>query len=258
MMESEDKTDAHSAWSWTLQVKGPQGRFRLPAQPPSPGSHPPWVCSELMCGLEMPAGKFCCWCVSLYSSGRLCTSWTMCMMCFRLCLNDVFLQPQSATFRWFVPYFCIFKGNSWLIDWIFNFSQKCLTLAGRLCLLSPWRREKDLYKVSFSINILYDEWLWAETPWWAEAILPHTSTKGSSRGIPVPTPLWSLPPNPSDFSCHQTLPSHFGIGFQIYLRSFAAIILNKLSWIFCQLRCKKTVHYWPPCFTCNRRPIFTH
>lgn len=100
-------------------------------------------CVDLRC-LQ---GKFCCWCVSLYSSGRLCTSWTMCMMCFRLCLNDVFLQPQSATFRWFVPYFCIFR-NSWLIDWIFNFSQKCLTLR-RLCLLSPWRREKICIKFLF-------------------------------------------------------------------------------------------------------------
>ena len=92
-------------------------------------------------------GKFCCWCVSLYSSGRLCTSWSMCVMCFRLCLNDVFLQPQSATFRRFVPYFCIFR-NSWLIDWIFNFSQKCLML-GRLCLLSLKRRGKICIKFLF-------------------------------------------------------------------------------------------------------------
>ena len=117
--------------------------------------HSPWAQAHDLSGFALSSsvyqshliGKFCWWCFSLYSSGRLCSSWTICMMCFRLCLNDVFLQPQSETFRWFVPYFDIFR-NSWLIDWIFNFSQRCLML-GRLCPLSPLRTEKICIKFLF-------------------------------------------------------------------------------------------------------------
>ena len=48
-------------------------------------------------------------------------------------------------------------------------------------------------------------------------LAPHINLRFISRSPGAHTHFGSLPLNPSDFSCHQTLPSHFGIGFQIYL-----------------------------------------
>lgn len=127
--------------------------------------------------------------------------WAVCIMCSRLCLNDVFPQPKTDKFKWLVPYFCTFR-NSWLIDWIFNFSQKCLML-GRLCLLSPLRKEKIYIKVSFPINILYfTEWLWIEIPWLtSRSFFPHTLTKGSfSKVMATDSHLGNQPLNPSQNS----------------------------------------------------------
>ena len=118
---------------------------------------------------------------------------------------------------------------------------------------------KDLYKVSFSINILYyDEWLWAETPWWTRRSCPTHQLKVHLAESRCPHPLWESAPKPIRFQLSSNPSIPFWNWFSNLSASFAAIILNKLSWIFCQLRCKKIVHYWPPCFTCNRRTIFTH
>lgn len=156
--------------------------------------------------------------ISLFIPQESCVlQWAMCIMCSRLCLNDVFLQPKTDKFRWFVPYFCTFR-NSWLIDWIFNFSQQCLML-GRLCLSSPLRNKKIYIKVSFPINIFYlTEWLWTEIPWLMRRFFfPHITTRGSFSKV-IATHLGNLPINPSsEFSCHQTILSHFRIGFKMNL-----------------------------------------
>lgn len=82
-----------------------------------------------------------------FSLGRLCSSCSMFTMCFRLCLNDVFLQPQSEKFRRFVPYFVYLETAGWWTEFLI-FQQKCLML-GRRRLLSPLRREKICIKVLF-------------------------------------------------------------------------------------------------------------
>ena len=151
--------------------------------------------------------------IPLFIPQENCAQWAMCVMCFRLCLSDIFLQSKTDKFRWSIPYFYIFR-NRWLIDWVFSFSQKYLML-GRLGLQSSPREKKIYLKVSFSINILgFTKWLWEETTWlMRQSPFPHTPTKGllSSHGHPLP--LWQSAPKPSsELSCYQTLLSYLKIG----------------------------------------------
>lgn len=83
-------------------------------------------------------------------------------MCFRLCLNDVFLQPESENSDGLYHIFVYLETAGWLTGFlIFHGNVWCW---GDCTVRVLWGGKKIYIKVFFPIAILYFmKWLWGET-----------------------------------------------------------------------------------------------